>query len=90
MVTKKPKTNPINALPTSVEGLHREDDWLWIPLRSEWRDVSTKPEEIVRQTYIRHLVKNYGYSLDQMDQERRTMHGHKSPRPETSSIGLVK
>ncbi|MDT8854997.1 type I restriction enzyme HsdR N-terminal domain-containing protein [Paracoccaceae bacterium Fryx2] len=80
MVTKKPKANPVSAFPPSVDGLHREDDWLWIPLRSEWRDVSTKPEEIVRQTYIRHLVKNYGYSLDQMDQERRTMHGHKSPR----------
>ena len=49
-------------------------------MRSEWRDVSAKSEEIVRQTYIRHLVENYGYSLGQMDQERRTMHGHKSPR----------
>jgi type I restriction enzyme M protein len=39
-----------------------------------------KPEEIVRQKFIRHLVEHYGYSLGQMDQERRTMHGHKSPR----------
>ena len=42
--------------------------------------MSAKPEEIVRQNYIRHLIDHYGYSLDQMDQERRTMHGHKSPR----------
>jgi type I restriction enzyme M protein len=33
-----------------------------------------------RQTFIRHLIDHYGYSLVQMDQERRTMHGHKSPR----------
>ena len=58
----------------------REGDWLWIPLRGEWRDVLTKPEEVVRQDHIRHLVEHYGYDLAQMDQERRTMHGHKSPR----------
>ncbi len=80
MATKKPKTGPKSHFPTDAGTLHREGDWLWIPLRSEWRDVSAKPEEIVRQNYIRHLVENYGYSLNQMDQERRTMHGHKSPR----------
>jgi type I restriction enzyme M protein len=42
--------------------------------------VSAKPEEVVRQSFIRHLIDHYGYSLVQMDQERRTMHGHKSPR----------
>lgn len=77
---KKPKANPKTPFPTSPDMLHREGDWLWIPLRSEWRDVTAKPEEIVRQTCIRHLVDNLGYSLDQIDQERRTMHGHKSPR----------
>jgi type I restriction enzyme M protein len=51
-----------------------------IPLRKEWRDVTNKPEEIVRQKFIRALVEHYGYSLEQMDQERRTQHGHKSPR----------
>ena len=34
-------------------GHHREDDWLWIALQAEWRDVSAKPKEIVSQTAIR-------------------------------------
>lgn len=42
--------------------------------------MTAKPEEVVRQTYIWHLVDNLGYSLEQMDQERRTQAGHKSPR----------
>ena len=54
--------------------------WLWIPLRDEWRNVAGKPEEIVRQHFIRHLCDSYDYALDQMAQEQRTMHGHKSPR----------
>jgi type I restriction enzyme M protein len=61
MATKKPKAGPKTHFPTDAGTLHREGNWLWIPLRSEWRDVSAKPEEIVRQTYIRHLVENYGY-----------------------------
>jgi type I restriction enzyme M protein len=77
---KKPKNNPATQFPSEAEALHRQDDWLWIPLRSEWRDVAAKPEEIVRQSFIRHLVDHYGYSLAQMDQERRVMHGHRSPR----------
>jgi len=42
--------------------------------------VTTKPEEIVRQKFLRVLVEHYGYELAQIDQERRTQHGHKSPR----------
>lgn len=80
MATKKPKAVPKTPFPPDAGTLHREGDWLWIPLRSAWRDVSAKPEEIVRQTYIRHLVENLGYSLDQMDQERRIQSGHRSPR----------
>lgn len=78
--TKKPKATPSTPFPTDPEKLHQEGKWLWIPLRSDWRDVTGKPEEIVRQHFIRHLCDHYGYSLAQMDQERRTMHGHKSPR----------
>jgi type I restriction enzyme M protein len=78
--TKKPTYQPIQPLPAAADSLHREGDWLWIPLRKEWRDVSSKPEEIVRQKFIRVLVEHYGYALEQMDQERRTQHGHKSPR----------
>ena len=78
--TKKPTKSPTAPFPNEPDTLHREGNWLWIPLRAQWRDVTSKPEEIVRQTFIRHLVDHYGYSLAQMDQERRTQHGHKSPR----------
>lgn len=78
--TKKPTHQPSLPFPTTADALHQEGNWLWIPLRKEWRDVTTKPEEIVRQKFIRTLVEHYGYALEQMDQERRTQHGHKSPR----------
>ncbi|MBP8289633.1 MAG: type I restriction enzyme HsdR N-terminal domain-containing protein [Chromatiaceae bacterium] len=78
--TKRPKDRPGTPFPTMADALHQQGDWLWIPLRDEWRDVANKPEEIVRQRFIRALVDHYGYRLEQMDQERRTQHGHKSPR----------
>src|SRR5574337_1729278 len=78
--TKKPTHQPSLPFPPTPDALHREGQWLWIPLRKEWRDVSAKPEEIVRQRFIRTLVEHYGYALDQMDQEQRTQHGHRSPR----------
>ena len=76
---RKPETRPSTPFPPQPIRF-REGNWLWIPLRGEWRDVAAKPEEIVRQTFIRHLIDHYGYSLAQMDQERRTQHGRKSPR----------
>ena len=78
--TRKPKDTPTTPFSTNSDELHEQGDWLWIPLRSEWRDISAKPEEVVRQRFIRHLVDNYGYELSRMDQERRTMHGRRSPR----------
>ena len=78
--SRKPKTKPSAPFPPTADLLHRESNWLWIPLRDHWRDVAAKPEEVVRQAFIRHLVDHYGYSLAQMDQERKTMHGHNSPR----------
>ena len=78
--TKKPSKQPSQPFPAIADALHQEGNWLWIPLRKDWRDVSTKPEEIVRQRFIRAMVEHYGYALEQMDQERRTQHGHKSPR----------
>lgn len=77
---KKPTHQPSLPFLPAADELHQEGSWLWIPLRKEWRDVTNKPEEIVRQKFIRALVEHYGYSLEQMDQERRTQHGHKSPR----------
>ncbi len=78
--TKKPAHQPNEPFPQTSDALHREGDWLWIPLRKEWRDVSDKPEEIVRQQYIRTLFDYYGYSLEQMEQEQRMQHGRHSPR----------
>ena len=43
------------------------DKEIYAPLKSKW--LVMKPEEEVRQKYICRLVDNYGYSLDQMDQE---------------------
>ncbi|MCB2185148.1 MAG: N-6 DNA methylase [Deltaproteobacteria bacterium] len=77
---KKLQHQPSRPFPPAADELHQEGNWRWIPLRKEWRDVTNKPEEIVRQKFIRALVEHYGYSLEQMDQERRTQHGHKSPR----------
>ena len=76
----KPRAAPATPFPPASETLHRKGDWLWIPLRQEWRDVAGKPEETVRQHFIRHLCDNYGYTLEQIAQERRTTHGHRSPR----------
>jgi len=76
---KKPAA-PKKSYPDKAGDLHQEGNWLWIPLRNEWRDMTAKPEEVVRQTFIRHLIDHYGYTLEQIDQERRTMHGHRSPR----------
>ena len=83
---RKPKADPkseaapATPFPAASDTLHRKGDRLWIPLRQEWRDVAEKPEETVRQHFIRHLCDNYGYTLDQIAQERRTTHGHRSPR----------
>lgn len=78
--TKKPATKPSTPFPNQADTLYQQGDWLWIPLRNEWRDVESKPEEIVRQRFIRVLAEHYGYALEQIDQERRTQHGHRSPR----------
>ncbi len=78
--TKKPTAAPATPFPSAPDTLHQVGNWMWIPLRKEWRDVTTKPEEVVRQRFIRILVEHYGYDLAQIDQERRTQHGHKSPR----------
>ncbi len=78
--TSRPKTPPATPLPADADRLHEQGNWLWIPLCNEWRDVTGKPEEVARQRFIRHLCDNLGYTLPQMDQERRTMHGRQSPR----------
>jgi type I restriction enzyme M protein len=52
--------------------------WIWCPLKSDWRVAI--PEELVRQRYVLVLWHRYGYSFEQMDQERRVKHGRRSPK----------
>ena len=76
----KPRTAPTTGYPASSGPPKEPGDWVRMHLYDEWRDVTGKPEERVRQDFILHLHNNYGYTFEQMDQERRTMHGRRSPR----------
>src|SRR5205814_7942834 len=67
-----------NATPTTEIYTLSLHDALPISLKAEWR--VSLPEEKVRQEFILLLRHHYGYEFDQMDQERRTAHGHKSPK----------
>lgn len=51
---------------------------MWCPLLDDW--LLAQPEELVRQSFIEHLHRHYGYAYAQMRQEQRTQHGTKSPR----------
>ena len=44
-----------------------KDNKIYAPLKDKW--LVLKPEEVVRQTYIKRLIDSYGYTLSQMDQE---------------------
>ena len=44
-----------------------KDNKIFAPLKGKW--LVYKPEEEVRQKYICRLIDNYGYSIEQMDQE---------------------
>lgn len=63
-----------------AEGLHRSGSFVWMPLKHEWRDLKSKPEEEVRQEFVRHLHLVLGYRLEQMGQELRMQAGTKSVR----------
>lgn len=78
--TKRPTSAPPTSWPTDPAKLHQEGNWIWLPLKREWRDITAKPEELVRQRFIRHLCENYGYSLEQMRQEQRMISGSRSAR----------
>ena len=47
-----------------------KNDRIYAPLKRQW--LKRTPEEEVRQDFICHLVNNYGYSLEQMEQEVTT------------------
>lgn len=62
--TKKATHKPSLPFPSAADAFHQEGNWLWVSLRKELRDVTTRPEEIVRQKFIRTLVEHYGYALE--------------------------
>jgi len=64
-----------------------EGSWIWCPLKGEWRVLL--PEERVRQQFILILHERYRYEFEQMDQERRTKHGRKSPKADIAVWGSL-
>lgn len=50
--------------------IQRKENLIYAPLKNKW--LVLKPEEEVRQNYICRLVNNYGFSIEQMDQEMTT------------------
>ena len=47
--------------------LKREDGKIWSSIRGKW--LFETPEEYIRQDYLLVLVHEYGYCLDQIDEE---------------------
>ena len=45
----------------------RKDGKIWSHIRKKWLDET--PEESVRQGYLKTLVEEYGFSLDQIEEE---------------------
>jgi type I restriction enzyme M protein len=54
------------AMPSSIT-VRREKGHIWSHVRQKW--VIETPEETVRQEYLSVLTKEYGFALDQMDEE---------------------
>jgi len=76
-----PRQVPATPFADDGRACHRISEWMWVPLRNRWTDVTHKPEEIVRQEWVRRLVVEGDFNLDQLDQEVRSLaHGHGSPR----------
>ena len=55
--------------------IKRENGKIFCPLADSWH-IET-PEEKARQEYIKILVEDYGYSLDQMAQEIKVNNSHR-------------
>ncbi|MHB0924736.1 MAG: N-6 DNA methylase [Bellilinea sp.] len=62
----KPKITT-NDKSENIEVIRDSKGKIWSHLRQKWLDET--PEETVRQSYLPVLVNEYGYSLDQMDEE---------------------
>ena len=65
--------------------IKRENGKIFCPLADSWH-IET-PEEKVRQEYIKILVENYGYSLDQMAQEIKVNNSQRGQGKARADIG---
>lgn len=74
MARKQPTPIPYDK----TDQIQIRGDEIFSPLRKKW--LKNTPEERVRQEFIQHLHAHYGYTFEQMDQERKTQHGRRSPR----------
>lgn len=61
------KSSTTDDMPAKLEIRHNETGKIWSHLRKKWLDET--PEETVRQSYLLVLVNEYGFTLDQMDEE---------------------
>ena len=55
--------------------IQRENGKIFCPLKNKW--LIETPEELVRQNYIKKLIDEYGYSIDQMAQELKVNNSHR-------------
>ena len=63
-------------MPHETIELRRQAGKIWSHIRQDW--FVEFPEELVRQRYVCRLVNEYGFTLDQMDEERKTEKGRNS------------
>lgn len=68
--------------------IKREDGKIYCPLTASWH-IET-PEEKVRQRYIKQLVENYGYTLEQMAQEVKVNNSHRGQGASRADIVIWK
>ena len=68
--------------------IKRENGKIYCPLTNSWH-IET-PEEKVRQEYIKNLVENYGYSLDQMAQELKVTNSQRGQGKALADIVIWK
>ncbi len=66
----------------------RDNGKIFCPLTNSWH--IEKPEEKVRQEYIKKLVNDYGYSLDQMAQEMQVNNSQRGQGSSRADIVIWK
>lgn len=68
--------------------IKRENGKIFCPLKDSW--CIETPEEKMRQEYIKILVENYGYSVDQMAQELKSNHSQQGREEVRADIVIWK